>query len=357
MNTAVPPRPRTRPPQRVAIGVATLLGVLVAAVTPGPAARAQPFFADWESVTPGLAQGELGGIGVTLTSVPASAIDPENSITNESSNLFNDPRFTPPLAASDLLHIRASSPASSFTLTFDFPIEDPIIHLVSFASTATFPGLAPVKLSGDATLTVSGETVSGVAIGPPPIPYNDSNGTIQLPGTFTSITFTVLYPSIDGIYIQLGGSACAHITSAPGDQRACPGADVEFVVQGLGNPVEFQWRKDRVDIDPKSNPSAATPTLMLTGVGLADEGSYDLVVTGACGVLTSPPAALTICIADFNCDGVANSTDVSDFINQWFQDQLDGTLITDRDDNGVVNSTDVSGFINDWFADTAGSCA
>ena len=62
------------------------------------------------------------------------------------------------------------------------------------------------------------------------------------------------------------------------------------------------------------------------------------------------------CVADFNCDGTVNSTDVSDFINQWFADQVKGTLITDWDGNGVVNSTDVSAFINDWFEDTAVGC-
>jgi hypothetical protein len=57
-----------------------------------------------------------------------------------------------------------------------------------------------------------------------------------------------------------------------------------------------------------------------------------------------------LCIADFNDDGIVNSTDVSDFINQWFTDLTEGTLVTDWDNNGVVNSTDVSSFINDWFA-------
>jgi hypothetical protein len=62
------------------------------------------------------------------------------------------------------------------------------------------------------------------------------------------------------------------------------------------------------------------------------------------------------CGSDFNHDGTVNSTDVSDFINQWFQDQLDGTLLTDWDANGVVNSTDVSEFINSWFDDQAAGC-
>jgi len=61
-------------------------------------------------------------------------------------------------------------------------------------------------------------------------------------------------------------------------------------------------------------------------------------------------AGKTACIADFNGDDIVNSTDVSDFINQWFADQIEGTFLTDWDDNGVVNSTDVSNYINDWFA-------
>jgi hypothetical protein len=56
------------------------------------------------------------------------------------------------------------------------------------------------------------------------------------------------------------------------------------------------------------------------------------------------------CRVDWDGNGVVNSTDVSNFINDWFQDQANGTTFTDYDGNGVVNSTDVSMFINDWFA-------
>jgi hypothetical protein len=58
----------------------------------------------------------------------------------------------------------------------------------------------------------------------------------------------------------------------------------------------------------------------------------------------------TCCRVDWDGNGVVNSTDVSNFINDWFQDQANGTTVTDYDGNGVVNSTDVSMFINDWFA-------
>jgi hypothetical protein len=65
--------------------------------------------------------------------------------------------------------------------------------------------------------------------------------------------------------------------------------------------------------------------------------------------ITGTPAG-PACPADWDGNGVVNSTDVSEFINAWFQDQVAGTLVTDWDHNGVVNSTDVSNFINDWFA-------
>jgi len=60
------------------------------------------------------------------------------------------------------------------------------------------------------------------------------------------------------------------------------------------------------------------------------------------------------CVADWNRDGVVNSTDVSDFINTYFDDQLNSTANGDVNCNGVSNSTDVSDFINIWFEEQAG---
>jgi hypothetical protein len=57
----------------------------------------------------------------------------------------------------------------------------------------------------------------------------------------------------------------------------------------------------------------------------------------------------TPCVADWNRDGTVNSTDVSDMINTWFEDQANGTLNADFNHDGTSNSTDVSDFINAWF--------
>jgi hypothetical protein len=68
-------------------------------------------------------------------------------------------------------------------------------------------------------------------------------------------------------------------------------------------------------------------------------------------------ATLTVpCPADYDGNGVINSTDVSEFINQWFTDQADGTFASDFDRNGTVNSTDVSEFINAWFDQQGAAC-
>ena len=67
-------------------------------------------------------------------------------------------------------------------------------------------------------------------------------------------------------------------------------------------------------------------------------------------------APLPECPADFDHNGIVNSTDVGEFINAWFEDQVFGTLVTDWDHNGIVNSTDVGEFINSWFEDIAAGC-
>jgi hypothetical protein len=55
------------------------------------------------------------------------------------------------------------------------------------------------------------------------------------------------------------------------------------------------------------------------------------------------------CAVDWDANGVVNSTDVSAFINDWFEDQASGASTTDFNHDGVANSTDVSDFINAWL--------
>jgi hypothetical protein len=62
------------------------------------------------------------------------------------------------------------------------------------------------------------------------------------------------------------------------------------------------------------------------------------------------------CSADWDHSGYVSSTDVSEFVNDWYEDQSEGTLVTDFNADGVVNSTDVSAFINAWFEQSVKGC-
>jgi len=80
------------------------------------------------------------------------------------------------------------------------------------------------------------------------------------------------------------------ILRAPEPQSVCAGAPVTFQVDVAASAhVTYQWRKDGTAIDGADMASytiaAATP---------ADAGTYDVVVTGACGPITSAPAPLAV---------------------------------------------------------------
>jgi hypothetical protein len=87
-------------------------------------------------------------------------------------------------------------------------------------------------------------------------------------------------------------------------------------------------------------------------LGVVDDGDPISVNRLVAFELAGPTEAP--CPADFDGSGVVNSTDVSEFVNAWFTDQVAGTLVADWTGDGVVNSTDVSEFINTWFGAAAG---
>jgi hypothetical protein len=164
-------------------------------------------FTDWTSanLAANTATGNLGGVTVTFSGGDLVAAFLSQQITG-----FNSALYTPPLATSDALEIVGTSSAPTYVINFSTRVNNPVIHLKSFASTLDFGGLTVVKLSGESSLTVSGSTVSGVADDNPN--GHDSNGTIQLPGLFTSLSFTASFPTTDGIDMQIG----AGVPAVPG---------------------------------------------------------------------------------------------------------------------------------------------
>ena len=86
----------------------------------------------------------------------------------------------PPLPGADTVNIVAQG-KRTFTIRSGAPVQDLVLQLASFGSVFTFlPGTPVTKVSGDPTLTVTGNTASGFAAG-----SMDSNGTLRLYGLYT----------------------------------------------------------------------------------------------------------------------------------------------------------------------------
>ncbi len=139
-----------------------------------------------------------------------------------------------------------------------------------------------------------------------------------------------------------GQNAGFELTEQPFDAAACPHGSAAFHVgASTAEPFGYRWRKNSVPIDPLLNPSAATATLTISDVQPGDPGSYDCIVTGMCGSLTSDAAALTVCPADFDCTGFVDTDDFTAFILAFDA----GTDDADFDASGFVDTDDFTAFV------------
>ena len=189
------------------VGVAAA-GVALAAVV-GSAGAAGPGFADWTAVSNNTATGTLLGNSISLSG--SHVWNPPQSVIDGSWPGFSGPDFSPPLATSDEIQISGFQ-GFSYTLQFGAPVTDPVLELASLASRLDFPaGTQITRLSGDSNFSVSGASVIGALAPPGPDGLSDANGTVQLTGTFQSISFsatpTYNAGSEDGILVQVGAAA------------------------------------------------------------------------------------------------------------------------------------------------------
>ena len=135
----------------------------------------------------------------------------------------------------------ANPPAiHQYTVSFGSPVSNPRLHVGSLASTLTF-GAAPIRLSGQADFVVDGSVVTGALHDHPAVP-TDSNGTIELPGIFSSFTFTaralqVFSGAGDGISLQIGVVIPCTEAETPQQltvEKSAPGTSVSWLSLGEG---------------------------------------------------------------------------------------------------------------------------
>lgn len=79
------------------------------------------------------------------------------------------------------------------------------------------------------------------------------------------------------------------ITTHPSNQTVCNGANINLSVVANGTSLTYQWRKDGVNI---TGANAATYTI--SNSNSSHIGNYDVVVTGACGTVTSNIAVVDV---------------------------------------------------------------
>jgi probable HAF family extracellular repeat protein len=165
-----------------------------------------------------------------------------------------------------------------------------------------------------------------------------------------------------GWVVQGLPSGCAPVvTQQPVGAVACPTGSAVFSVAFNGADVVTRWQVEvsegtwvSLGHDPFPLPcgghAAALDDSPSHGVitirPCAGVAQYRVraLLTNACGAVPSDPAAYTVCRADFNCDGSANSQDFFDFLGAFFG----GTA--DFNADGRVDSQDFFDFLAVFFA-------
>lgn len=80
------------------------------------------------------------------------------------------------------------------------------------------------------------------------------------------------------------------ISTQPSPQTVCAGSPASFAVAASGTPTPtFQWRKNTSNIS-----GATSATYSIPSASAGNAGSYDCVITNACGGVTSNAVSLTV---------------------------------------------------------------
>ena len=111
----------------------------------------------------------------------------------------------------------------------------------------------------------------------------------------------------------------------------------------IGGNLNYQWRKEGVDLNGEDQPELNLDPLRLT-----DAGQYTCVISNDCGETSTIAATVTVtvCRADYDESGRVDITDIFDFLNDWFR----ARVTTDFNQNSSVEIQDIFMFLNAWFA-------
>ncbi len=128
-------------------------------------------------------------------------------------------------------------------------------------------------------VNIAGATGSSFTIAPATV-GNAGSYDVVVSGTCGAVTSAVATLTVN---------PATAITTQPANQTVCAGTSVAFTVTATGANLTYQWRKNGVNIA-----GATLSMFMIASATAGDAGSYDVVVTGTCGAVTSAAATLTV---------------------------------------------------------------
>ena len=167
----------------------------------------------------------------------------------------------------------------------------------TFNVTATGTGLTyQWQLNGANVTTGTGGTTNAYTV---PV----SAATL---GNYTVIVSNGSCP-VTSTAVALTQSAATAITTQPTAVTACQG-NATFTVAATGTNLTYQWRLNGTNV---TTGTGGTTNTYVVPVATANAGTYTVVVTGACGAVTSSNAVLTV----QNCTSVPNvNADVTSMV-------------------------------------------
>jgi hypothetical protein len=177
-------------------------------------------------------------------------------------------------------------------------------------------------------------TVAGTGDPPPAYLWRKNGATLSNGGNISGATTPTL--TINPVDVASAGSYDVYISNPcgfqlsevvtltiidsapvffeqPQSQATCAGGFIGLFHSTTGGPVATrQWRRNGVPI-----PGATGASLDIYPASVADAGNYDVVVTNACGSVTSDPAVVNVWpvgTGDGNGDGQTNAADCQGFV-------------------------------------------
>jgi hypothetical protein len=156
-------------------------------------------------------------------------------------------------------------------------------------------------------------------------------------------------------------NAATAINSHPATQAVCAGSSASFSVTAAGAGLNYQWRKNGSNIT-----GATSSSYSIASTTAGDAGSYDVVVTGACGTATSNAATLTVNAATaITTQPVSQTKNAGEAVtfsvaatgaNLTYQWRKNGTNITGATSSSYTKSSLVPGDAGSYDAVVTGSC-